>query len=95
MRKLVFATLLLSGCVSMTEPVQTDDHGGYVITLNAHGGFHNDGELLTESIDKARSFCAAKGLDMEVQKTNVSGTQGWTPQNNQVFFRCTPKPAAP
>ncbi len=78
---------LLAGCVTLTEPVAVGENK-YVITLNARGGFHSDGELLTQSIAKANSFCEAQGRHAEVTNTQVSGVQMWTPQNNQVFFSC-------
>ena len=92
--KAVFGVILasfLSACVSLTEPVALDDKGTYLITLNAHGGFHNDGELLNESIEKAKEFCFQRGMNADIKNTQSSGTQLWTPQNNQVTFTCVPK----
>jgi len=48
-------TVLISGCVTMTEPVSMGE-GRYLITLNARGGFESDGSLLSKSIEKANQF---------------------------------------
>jgi PBP1b-binding outer membrane lipoprotein LpoB len=84
------AAVLLGGCVSMTEPVQVGKDT-YMIGLNARGGFSSDAELLAQTIKTATAFCASQGRDIEVQSTNVTGVQMWTPQNNQVVFICVPK----
>ncbi len=71
----------------MTDPVPMGD-GRYMVSMNAHGGFQSDGELLTQSINRANQFCASQGKIAEVLDTHASGVQGWTPQNNQVVFKC-------
>ncbi|MHB1690135.1 MAG: hypothetical protein ACYCSR_05630 [Thiomonas sp.] len=81
------ATLLLCGCVTTTAPVSMGE-GRYMISLNARGGFKNDGELLAQSIKNANAFCAGKGLHAVVLNTKSTGVQMWTPQNNQVVFKC-------
>lgn len=40
--------LLMSGCVTVTDPVPMGE-GRYMISLNARGGFQNNGELLGSS----------------------------------------------
>jgi len=77
----------LVGCVSITQPVAIGKDT-YMVTLNARGGFQSDGELLNKSIADARNFCTSLGRDLEVQSTQTSGTQMWTPQNNRVVFKC-------
>ena len=81
------ALVILGGCVSMSQPVAIGKDT-YLITLNARGGFQSDGDLLAQSIERARAFCTSLQRTMEVQSTDVSGTQGWTPQNNRVVFKC-------
>lgn len=78
---------LSSSCVSMTEPVQVGKDT-YMIGLNARGGFSSDAELLAQTIKAATTFCASQERDIEVQSSNVSGVQMWTPQNSQVVFTC-------
>ena len=78
---------LISGCVTMTDPVPMGE-GRYMISLNARGGFQNNGELLAQSIKRANDFCAGQGLHANVLSTQTSGVQMWTPQDNQVVFRC-------
>lgn len=89
MRIVLIAVALLASCVSMTEPVKVGKDT-YMIGLNARGGFSSDWELLAQSIRAATAFCKAQGRGIEVQSTNVTGVQMWTPQNNQVVFTCVP-----
>lgn len=84
---ILIAISILAGCVSITDPVAMGE-GRYMITLNARGGFSNDGELLTQSINKANEFCFANGKEAKILETSHSGVQMWTPQNNQVVFTC-------
>lgn len=84
------AVLFMAGCTTITDPVSIGG-GRYLITLNSRGGFQSDGELLDKSIHKAISFCARQGMQADVINTKTSGVQGWTPQDNQVEFKCVPK----
>lgn len=79
--------LLMTGCVSVTDPVAMGE-GRYLITLNARGGLQSDGELLAQTVKRANDFCAAQGLHANVVSTQTTGVQMWTPQNNQVVFKC-------
>tara|TARA_R110000868_G_scaffold11116_1_gene54442 strand:+ start:358 stop:582 length:225 start_codon:yes stop_codon:yes gene_type:complete len=71
----------------MTEPVSTGKDT-YMIGLGARGGFYSDAELLARSIKAAGAFCASQRRRAEVQNTSASGVQMWTPQSNQVIFKC-------
>lgn len=84
------ATLLIGGCVTMTDPVSMGQ-GRYMISLNARGGFQNNGELLAQSIKRANDFCTAQGLRSEILNTQTTGVQMWTPQDNHVIFSCVPQ----
>ncbi len=84
---MVAALFLLAGCVSVTPPVSMGQ-GRYMISLNAHGGFQGSGELLTQTIARANEFCVAQRMHANVLTTHMSGVQMWTPQDNQVVFRC-------
>ena len=79
--------LLLAGCVTMTAPVQVGKDT-YMIGVGARGGFSSDAELLAKSIKTAGEFCASLHRSIEVQNTNSHGVQGWTPQSNEVVFKC-------
>jgi hypothetical protein len=81
------AIIVLSACVTMTEPVSMGENR-YMITLNARGGFQSDGELLSRSVQRANEFCQSKGRRAEISNTQTGGVQMWTPQNNQVVFSC-------
>lgn len=83
------ATISLGGCVSFSEPVQTaPDPDTYLITMDPLGGLQGSGELLTQTIQRANTFCASQGRHAVVQTTETQGVQGWTPQENHVVFRC-------
>ncbi len=82
-----FTVLSLSGCVTPTAPVSMGDDR-YMIGVNARGGFSSNSELLAETIQRAQTFCASMNKRAVVEDTNTSGSQGWTPQDAQVVFRC-------
>lgn len=83
----IAAALALSACVTMTEPVQVGTDS-YMIGLSARGGMAGGAELLAQTMRAAGAFCGRQGRHMELQGSNTTGIQGWTPQDNQVFFRC-------
>lgn len=87
---IVLAPVLLSACVSVTEPVSMGE-GKYLITLNARGGFKSDGELLAKTIGSAQEFCGREGKEAKILGTENDGVQGWTPQTNQITFECIEK----
>jgi len=87
---LVSSVSLITGCVTITEPVSIGE-GRYMIALNARGGFRSDGKLLSQSIEKANQFCATQEKEAKILNTENSGVQMWTPQNNQVIFECLSK----
>lgn len=84
---LTLLLLALSGCVSMTDPVPVGKDT-YMIGLGARGGFSNDAELMAQTIKAAEAFCASQNRRVDVQSTSSSGVQMWTPQSNQVIFKC-------
>ena len=81
------AALALAGCVQMTDPVPVGTDT-YMLGLTAKGGLTGNAELLAQTMRAAGAFCGRQGRHMELQSSNTSGTQGWTPQGNQVVFRC-------
>ena len=83
----ILTALFLAGCVSMTAPVSVGKDT-YMMGLGAHGGFESDAELMAKTLHAASDFCAVQHRTMEVQSTSASGTQMWTPQNNEVVFKC-------
>lgn len=81
------AALALSGCVTPTAPVSMGEDR-YMIGTNARGGFSSNSQILAETIQRAQAFCATMNKRAVVENTNTSGSQGWTPQDAQVVFRC-------
>jgi len=81
------ALLMLSGCVNMTDPVPVGKDT-YMMGLGARGGFSSDAELMAQTIKAAGAFCESQGRNIEVQSSSSSGVQMWTPQSNQVIFKC-------
>lgn len=59
-----------------------------MIGLGARGGLSNDAELLAQTIRTAGAFCTSQHRVISVKSISTSGTQGWTQQSNQVFFKC-------
>ncbi|MCE3289363.1 MAG: hypothetical protein K0R83_1375 [Caulobacter sp.] len=85
----VVGALALAGCVSTTEPVSMGD-GTYMIATNARGGFKSDAALSADTIRAAHAYCIQMGKKEAIVQTAAnSGTQGWTPQNAQVTFKCS------
>jgi hypothetical protein len=84
---LASAALVLAGCVTVTEPVPVGKDT-YMIGLGARGGFETDAELMSKTIKAASDFCSAQHRSIEVQSTSAKGVQMWTPQSNQVVFKC-------
>jgi hypothetical protein len=87
------STLLLAGCASVTSPVLAGKDT-YMIGLGARGGFSSDAELLAQTIQAAGAFCTKQGRTIEVVSSTSSGVQMWTPQSNQVMFKCLAPEAA-
>jgi hypothetical protein len=85
----VVGTLLLAGCVSVTSPVLAGKDT-YMMGLGARGGFSSDAELLAQTIQAAGAFCTSQHRTIEVVSSTSSGVQMWTPQSNQVMFKCLP-----
>lgn len=81
------AAFALSACVTMTDPVQVGTDT-YMVGLSVRGGLTSDAELLAQTMKAAGAFCSRRGRHMELQTSSTTGTQGWTPQGNQVVFRC-------
>lgn len=62
-----------------------------MVGANVHGGFSSDAEVTGMSLMRANEFCASQGKQMQMVSPTNSGTQGWTPQNSQVLFKCIGK----
>lgn len=90
MRKLFWLTLLLAGCQTISEvmPIGKDS---YMVGANVRGGLVSDAEVTALSVRKANEWCAGQGKQMELTNSTNSGTQGWTPQQSQVMFKCFDK----
>jgi hypothetical protein len=54
------AAISVGGCVWFSEPVQTAPDT-YLIPRDARGGLHGSGDLLTQTIQRANTFCASQG----------------------------------
>lgn len=86
---LLAACVALQGCIRTIAPVSLGD-GVYMIATNARGGLKSDAELSADTIRAAHAYCASIGKrEAVVQTAANSGTQGWTPQNAEVTFKCS------
>lgn len=90
MKKLLLLSILLTGCQTVSEviPVGKDS---YMVGANVRGGMSSDVEVTALSIRKANEWCASQNKRMELTSSTNSGTQGWTPQQSQVMFKCVDK----
>lgn len=90
MKKLYLLTVLLAGCQTVSEvmPIGKDS---YMVGANVRGGLVSDAEVTALSIRKANEWCASQGKQMDLTNSINSGTQGWTPQQSQVMFKCVEK----
>ena len=78
---------LLSACQSVSDVVPTGQDT-YLVGATVRGGLTSDAEVTAISIRRGNEFCAARGKRFELMNAANSGTQGWTPQQSQVMFRC-------
>lgn len=83
----IFLALLLTACQSVSDVVTTGQ-GTYLVGANVRGGLKSDAEVTAISIKRGTEFCTSMGKDFELVNASNSGTQGWTPQQSQVMFRC-------
>ncbi|MCH8620548.1 hypothetical protein [Undibacterium sp. TS12] len=90
MKKVLFLSILLVGCQSVS-PVTPVGKDTYMVGANSRGGFTSDAEVTALSLKRATEWCEGLGKQMELVNSTNSGTQGWTPQQSQVTFRCVPK----
>jgi hypothetical protein len=86
----VILSVGLFGCASISDvlPAGKDT---YLVGSNVHGGFMSDAEVTGLSVRRANEFCNNQDKQMELINSSNSGTQGWTPQQSQIMFKCTPK----
>lgn len=77
----------LMGCQSISDVVPTGQ-GSYLVGAVVHGGMQSDAEVTALSIKRGREFCSALGKSFELINASNAGTQGWTPQQSQIMFRC-------
>lgn len=78
---------LLAACQSVSDVVPTGQDT-YLVGATVRGGMTSDVEVTAISIRRGNEFCAARGRRFELMNAANSGTQGWTPQQSQVMFRC-------
>jgi hypothetical protein len=90
MKRILPIVLLLTGCASVSE-VMPAGQDTYMVGANVHGGFSSDAEVTGMSLKRANEFCVGQEKQMQLVSSSNSGTQGWTPQNSQVVFKCVAK----
>jgi len=79
--------LLLAGCTTMSDVMQIGPDS-YMVSTSVRGGLTSDTEVKSTVIRKAQAHCGAQGKQMQMVSSANSGTQGWTPQNAEVTFKC-------
>lgn len=78
---------LLVACQTVSDVIPAGQ-GTYLVGATVRGGMKSDVEVTALSIKRGTEFCAAMGKQFELANAANSGTQGWTPQQSQVMFRC-------
>lgn len=81
------AVLALGACTTMSDVMQIGPDT-YMVSTSVRGGLTTDTEVKSTVIHKAQTHCGAMGKQMQMVTSNNSGTQGWTPQNAEVTFKC-------
>lgn len=92
---LVVSTALLLGltaCATVSDVVQLGPDK-WMVGSHVRGGLTSWAEVKAMAVNRAATFCAARGLVADVQNITTAGSQGWTPQNADVTFTCT-RPAS-
>lgn len=81
------ASFALSACQTVSDvmPIGRDT---YLVGATVRGGLTSDAEVTALSIKRGTEFCAGQGKRFELATATNSGTQGWTPQQSQVQFKC-------
>lgn len=79
--------VVLGGCTTMSD-VQSIGQGRYMVGTSVRGGFTSDTDVKAGALARARSFCSSTSKEMVLLNSSSSGTQGWTPQNAEVSFKC-------
>lgn len=88
MRRLIILALIpLAACTTMSD-VQPVGQGRYMVGTSVRGGLTSDTEVKTGALQRARAYCGGQSKEMVLVSSNSSGTQGWTPQNAEVVFKC-------
>lgn len=80
-------TLALFGCQTVSDVVPAGQDT-YLVGTKALGGLTSDAEVSALSIKRANEFCGSQEKQMELVNMSNSGTQGWTPQQSQILFKC-------
>lgn len=79
---------MLVACQSVSNVIPAGQDT-YLVGATVHGGMKSDTEVTAISIKRGTEFCSAQGKRFELANASNSGTQGWTPQQSQIMFRCT------
>ncbi|MFZ6871795.1 hypothetical protein ACO0LF_07015 [Undibacterium sp. Di27W] len=90
MKKILILCAIITGCQSVS-PVVSIGKDAYMVGANVRGGLTSDAEVTALSVRRATEWCEALGKQMELTNASNSGTQGWTPQQSQIMFKCVAK----
>lgn len=85
----VAALMVLAGCTSIT-PVTPAGQDTYLVGVTQRGGFDSFAEVKAKALQQAEAFCEKRGKHMQEVETETHGVRGWTPQEQDVTFRCMP-----
>lgn len=91
MKIVAIAAVLISlaACTSIT-PITPAGQDTYLVGVTQRGGFHSFAKVKAKALQQAATYCDKRGQHMQEVETETHGVRGWTPQEQDVTFRCAP-----
>lgn len=90
---LILLATVLASCVTVKEPMLVNKDT-YIMSTSSR--FTSNAKSLTATLKSASAFCAAKGLNMSIQSSEMSFQpfNGVSRENN-LIFKCVPANISP
>lgn len=83
----LLVAIAITGCTSISDVTKTGRET-YMVGVTVRGGVSGDAGAQAAAIKAANTFCASKGLVVQVNSAQGSGVQGLTPVGSVVHFSC-------
>lgn len=82
-------TCVVTACTSVSDVTPAGD-GNYTVTTQVRGGMTPWGEVKATSLKRADEYCRGQGKRMHQVNMQTHGVRGWSPQEAELTFACTP-----